>query len=502
MAQQQQNITIAAPGFNGVNTQLSPLSLGPEWAAIADNCVIDESGRVASRKGMDVETTSNAILSGDTITPVCRFYNTTTSSDLTISAGNNLIMSGTTTLTDITPVAATVTDDDWQMVTFNDDLYLVQEGHDMLMYDTSAATCLRVTDHVSGLGVPSAPTCALGAFGKLWVAKDDTLWWSDTLIGPAFSGGASGSLNLNQVWPAGDDTVTALAEHNGFLIIFGRKSIVIYSGAESPANMTLSDPVRDIGCVARDSVQSIGTDLVFLSHNGLRSLGRTIQEKSSPIGDVSKNVHTDIITARKLETGSIRAIYSPNNGFYLIVFPTTMQVFCFDARLGRLEDGSFRTTVWTGVPHTTFAQYEALLLIGSADGLGFYEGYLDGAETYRMRYYSHPQTFGEPSRLKFPKQIDYFLIGANGQNVSLAWGFGYTASYKYKTFTLGAGQAYEYGVAEYGIAEYVVSADVARPWVNTTGSGRSVSVGFEATIAGDGISVQEINMQTLIGRII
>jgi hypothetical protein len=51
MAQQLQNITVAAPGFAGLNTQDSPIGLGPSFAAVADNCVIDKLGRVGARKG-------------------------------------------------------------------------------------------------------------------------------------------------------------------------------------------------------------------------------------------------------------------------------------------------------------------------------------------------------------------------------------------------------------------------------------------------------------------
>jgi hypothetical protein len=43
MAQPLQNITIAAPAFKGLNTQDSPLTSDPSFAAVADNCVIDST---------------------------------------------------------------------------------------------------------------------------------------------------------------------------------------------------------------------------------------------------------------------------------------------------------------------------------------------------------------------------------------------------------------------------------------------------------------------------
>ena len=57
MPQQLQNISIAAPAFKGLNTQDSPLTSDPSFAAVADNCVIDQYGRIGARKGFNVITT-------------------------------------------------------------------------------------------------------------------------------------------------------------------------------------------------------------------------------------------------------------------------------------------------------------------------------------------------------------------------------------------------------------------------------------------------------------
>jgi hypothetical protein len=84
------------------------------------------------------------------------------------------------------------------------------------------------------------------------------------------AGGTSGSINIAKVFPDGYDEVTGLAAHNGFLVIFGRHSIVVYQGAESPATMQLVDTIAGVGCIERDSIQSTGDDLIFLSHIGYR----------------------------------------------------------------------------------------------------------------------------------------------------------------------------------------------------------------------------------------
>jgi hypothetical protein len=73
MPQQLQNLSIAAPAFKGLNTQDSPLMSDPSFAAVADNCVIDQYGRIGARKGFDVITTDNTPLGSTEITSMGYF---------------------------------------------------------------------------------------------------------------------------------------------------------------------------------------------------------------------------------------------------------------------------------------------------------------------------------------------------------------------------------------------------------------------------------------------
>ena len=113
----------------------------------------------------------------------------------------------------------------------------------------------------------------------------------------------------------------------------------------------MADVIAGVGCVARDSVQATGGDLIFLSDTGVRSLGRLIQEKSLPMRDLTKNVRDDLLKdlqQERLNVGSlkeVRSIYSEINAFYLLSFPSTETVYCLDMRQP-LEDGSARITQW------------------------------------------------------------------------------------------------------------------------------------------------------------
>ena len=137
MANPRQNITISAPACKGLNTQDSPIDMDPSYAAIAENCVIDEFGRIGSRKGFKIKTTDVSALGGNPIEVIKEFINST-GSNVLISAGNNKIFSGTTSLTDVSPGSYTISANNWKMVNLNDHLFMFQSGHEPLVFAGSA----------------------------------------------------------------------------------------------------------------------------------------------------------------------------------------------------------------------------------------------------------------------------------------------------------------------------------------------------------------------------
>jgi len=510
MAQQLQNITVAAPGFAGLNTQDSPIGVDPSFAAIADNCVIDQLGRIGARKGREaVSTNGGAVLGSSRGIEMVYEYIDRSGDKVVLSAGNNKVFSGTTTLTDITPAAYTPTANNWKTVTLNNHVYMFQRDHEPLIgTDESGSFVLEtMSGHSHSTGTAPQGNEVLAAFGKLWVADvtgdKHTVYWSDTLNGHAWTGGASGSLDVTLVWPTGFDEITALAAHNGFLIIFGKKSILVYSGASSPASMTLTDTIEGVGCIARDSVQHTGTDILFLSETGVRSFGRTIQEKSMPMRDISKNVRNDLMNLVALQVNPIKSLYSSDEAFYLLTLPDSNTVYCFDMRTP-LPDGSQRATTWSGMYPLSFAVLEdGEIYIGLSSGITQYKGYMDGTEKYELRYFSNPLSFQNTSNLKFLKKFNLTIIGGQNTPTTLNWGYDYTQSYTKQAFTFGSSNIGEYGVSEYNTtAEYTSSILINTPKVNTSGSGEVVTIGIEAEINGAAFSIQRIDIHALLGRLI
>jgi hypothetical protein len=329
-----------------------------------------------------------------------------------------------------------------------------------------------------------------------------TVTFSDLIAGHVWGGGTSGSLDVSRVWPNGADEVMGLAAHNDFLFIFGKKQILVYSGASTPASLVLSDTVGSIGCIARDTIQSIGTDVVFLSDSGVRSLMRTIQEKSAPLRDLSKNVRFDLESSLSGETiANVKSVYSEKNAFYLLVLPTNLQVYCFDTKQS-LQDGASRVTKWDNISPTCLRSLRnGDLYIGKNGYIGKYDGYLDDTLTYRFLYYTNNADLGNPNQISILKSITAIVIGGSNQFLTIKWGFDYSGAYQSENVFIPTQGSYEYGVGEYAIADFTSGIPIKALTSNASSAGKIVQTGYEATINGTQLSIQKIELQAKEGKI-
>jgi hypothetical protein len=514
MAQPIQSFAITAPGFYGLNTQDSSLDLASGFALVANNCVIDQYGRVGARKGWTkVNSSLNTDLSTNDITSIGEVV-TSDATSYTIVAGNSKLfkLSGSSLVT-LTygggGTAPTISASNWQMVSLAGALYLFQSGHDPLVFDPSLSTTTyrRISELSGYAGTVQLANTALSAYGRLWTADVSsdklTVQWCDTKLANKWNSGTAGTLDTTTVWPKGGDVIVALGAHNGFLFIFGKNNILVYQGATTPSTMTLQDVITGIGCIERDSIAYTGSDLIFLSATGVRSALRTIQEKSMPLRDLSKNVRNDLMNAYSNETvGTIKSAYSANEAFYLITLPTVKQVYCFDMK-AQLQDGSARVTTWDSIePKSLLVKQDGTLYLGKSGYLATYSGYNDDTATYRFQYYTNHTDLGAPSVTSILKRLSIVVIGGNDQYVTMKWGYDFTGNFQSQNVSVGANKVAYYGVAEYNIAEYSNGIALSTLKCYPTGSGKVVQTGYEADINGSALSVQKIEIQAKNGKIL
>jgi hypothetical protein len=547
MASPLQTASVAAPGFYGLNTQESSVTLSSGYALKAQNCVIDKYGRIGARRGWTpVNSSVNTDLGSGN--PVEFIFEVVTGGGTDVlSAGNNKLFVGTTTMTTKTVRNATnsgnatytITANDWQgaalsygdVSDFQPHVYMAQASHPMLVYHELPVSGNPFNSHDSGTfgyqrvgdaaALPSnhttstfMPSWVLSAYGRIWcggISGDtQTVYFSDLLAGTDFQNGSAGYLNLQEVLPNGDPVVAAAA-HNGYIIFFGKKNTAIYANPLDTGALTLVEVLNNVGCIARDSVQSLGTDVIFLSDAGVRSLQRVIQEKSLPMRDISKNVRDDLMAAVASETDltKIKSIYFERDAIYLLTLPATKFVYCFDTRAA-LQDGAMRVTIWDSIEPKAFCvTQDRNLFIGKPGYIGKYFGHADNTSSYRLQYYTNYFDFDAATSLKILKKIGWVLIGGTNQAVAIKWGFDYSEGYQATTYTLETAVVYEYnnstvdtipGSTEYNIAEYTSGIVLDRFSINAGGQGTVLQLGLEADINGNPLSIQKIDVGIKKGK--
>jgi hypothetical protein len=610
MAEQLTKVSVAAPGFFGLNTQESPSGLNPSFALEATNCIIDKYGRVGARKGYARLNSTSADLGANNVEFM--FELVKEDGNVILSGGNNKLFSGRASLTTLpvrnqfntADLSYSITANHWQAAALpyesglnaSQHAYLVQAAHQPLIYhklpitgtgceltvtgvssgkinsvtvsaggtnytvgdvlvasggsgtgaiftvttvssgavtgvsitaqgdDYTNGNVLTTTDqtphsHEGSYGLQRLvdvgtlpdgftadtfkPNVALAAYGRVWYADiagdKQTVYFSDLLDGGTLSGGSSGSINIATVVP-NNDPIVAIAAHNNFLIIFCKRNTVIYANADDVTNLTLSDVIKGIGCIARDSVQNTGVDIVFLSDTGVRSMQRVIQEKSLPFRDISKNVRDELITVATAEAvNNIKSIYSPEDAFYLLSLKTAEIVYCFDMRAA-LEDNSNRVTTWRGIKPQAFCLTEAReVLFGVVGYIGKYSTYMDHDQTYRFIYHSAYFSFDDETAIKILKDIKATIIGGSELGFVVKWGFDYNSMLGVEATNIPKSEYAEYGVSEYNIGVYSTGEAIARMLTHGGGTGRLLQVGFEADI-NKAFSIQAFDVFIKQGR--
>jgi len=492
---------ITSPGGHGLNKQVSGGILPPGWATEADNIVFDDKGRLSSRKGHQHRHANTLGADFQTL----HEYVDTNGNKLIIGSADNKIykLVGSTT-TDISGSITTPTDDNWKFQNFNGWCVGYQAGHAPIV-----ATAVTGS-FANGGGTQYEGTDVLAAYGRLWTIYGNDLYYSDLLINN-FTGGSSGSFDLASYWKGGMDEAVAIADFNGYLVVFGKRNIIVYDNPDDPtSSMSIVENISGIGCIARDTVQSTGDDIVFLSADGVRTLSRVIQEKSMPIGDLSKNNKDYMMKYVNEETeGNIKGVHCKCGNFYLLSLPDASKTFYLDFRQ-RLEDGAARTTEWDLAPTAMMSTIDGTLYFGATTGhISNYTGYLDGVLSdgtggtgYTMNYEGAWNDAGQEasSLLKIPKSLKYTLLGGNGQTATIKWAFDYEESFHLYQISIAATTGSEWGIAEWNIGEWSGGVVFNKLQASASGTGQVFKLGFTIDVVGAAVSIQRIDMKLKTGR--
>lgn len=498
-------LTVAAPGFFGLNTQNAGSVLPPGWATKALNCIYDDVGRLAARNGY--KHNHATVVSGSPTVRAVHEYIDAAGLTLKIFAADNKIwkeVSGT--VTEITNSITTPTGDNWQFANFNGTCVGYQENHAPITMASTVAT-----GFTNAGGTQHNGSMVLSAYGRLWTVSGNTLYYSDLLIND-YSGAGSGSFDLAQYWPDGMDEAVALADFNGGLIVFGKHSILVYENADEVANMVLYEGLSGIGCPYRDTVKVVGDDLVFLSDSGLRSFKRAFTEKRMPMTDISQHVRDELLSDLVAETEvQVKGVYNETEGFYALALPTTGTTYYFDHRFTN-EDGTWRALTWDLAPTAWhYTQDNVLLLAATAGYLSTYTGFNDavasdgtGGATYTYDFEGVWNDFGEEvgTLIKIPKNVSILAAGTPGGTVNFKWAFDYVDTFSNVTLGFSGDSPPTWGgnFTWGGAYTYVSGAEFERVRAPIGSAGQVIKIGITTTIDTFTFALQRIDVLAKIGR--
>jgi hypothetical protein len=532
-------ITFQNPGSKGLNTTDSSNALDASWATLLENAVFDNAGRIAARKGWSKLTTSGTPGAYNIEQIHCFEDGTNT---VVISTSNLKVYSGTTTLTDRTG-ALVPTANRWQFVNWNDGTNTKvlgwQTGHSPIVSTVTAGTPANFAAIVASSGsFPTGDACMV-AWGRVWASQNDnlTIKYSGLLNETQWASGGAGSVDTRYYWPGYGDFIVALAMYQDYLVVFGKRNILLYAGTLTPSSaLTLVDKIEGVGCVARDSVQSLGNDILFLSETGLRSLSRTLTTDRStgskiPVQEVGPQVRDEIVSYISGNELLIRSCYNVAEGFYLLVIPESSDHVCYVVDLkgiktqNLLGSDSFdvsnaRISKWTGWNAYSVAYGRNQVMYGgfsnTADSnnrvIASYSGYNDNTSTYNFSWLSPwidlSTDDGSVSGafLKVPKEAVIVTIGGFGGTYTFTWGFDYSPIYSNYNVVLpiDSSPSSEWGTvgSEWGIAEwgYTTSLTPTRSKAHMTYSGQTMQIGLSMPIDGVAFSLQRIDIYLKKGR--
>jgi hypothetical protein len=539
-------LDIIAPGAYGLNTERGQTLLDPRWATVALNAVVNRNGRLAARKGMLNQST--AIAGGATQISVLHEYLDASGAVVVISSAALEIYKDVDDYTDAGNLISSTTEQTnpyWQFINFNGKVLGFQRGEASIEWAGSSVFTNQSIDSTGQPGAFNEGNCALAAFGRVWMGDADlqTIRYSELLDDTGYAtANGGGYIDMTSVWTNGMDEIVAIAALGATLIVFGKNHIVMWgdkAGTElglSPTSLEVVDTIEGTGCIARDSIAVTGEgDLIFLSRHGVQSLGRVIQSKSNPTTTLSKNVRADMLTAistsrlADVELDRVNAVHSPEEGMYIINFPTTDQQFVFDTQHPFSdEDGqpAFPVTNWTlgnavgGMLSTT----TGLLYFGTSVGtVGLYKGLDDATVAYDFEYKSGWLDFGDPQinhRLKIMKEIVASVVVGIG-TLQWNWEFDFNGITNTRTQVYAGGTVAEFNICEFsdgggagvgyndpsigagsGETEFSGSVVIQRKLLPAHGEGQFLRLGVTASINTNDMVLQHISISPKIGRMV
>lgn len=504
-------VELGAVGSAGMATQLPEKDLNPVFAWEAINCTTDQGGRLVARYSVrKIAGDSGPMGVAEIVRRLYRHNRADGSVVMVGATASGLFRSEDAgeTLVSLKTVSAAGA---WQFASLNGKLYAVHAGQDFLSFDEG-------TWADSTISTPAQPKAIHAAYGRLWALSADgkTLSWSDLLDGDNWTSGASGSLDLSRLQSGFVDVGVAVCSFNNRIYVLCRNSVVILGLAanlnpnDGTTPIHLVDTVPNIGCVARDTVAAIGSDIYFLADDGLRSLSKSLQQNQgpAPLSDVSALNQKQIIqkVVRQPDPAlNLTAAVFPNELWYLLHVPTSAEVWLFDLANKAADSALPVMTVWRmgqrPVYHATYWTNDALYF-GGKGGVYDYSQH-DATEVFNFVVETGWLSLGNGAVLKSLKQLVVNVTGGANQACTLKWYVDYDdGKFRALNFWLGASTPPGYwGLSYWGEFDWSLGKAINEALLQIGSSARYVKLRLEIPVKGSAVALNNVQVRFVPGRV-
>jgi hypothetical protein len=275
----------------------------------------------------------------------------------------------------------------------------------------------------SGTGNDSPPDSAVAVNfrNRVWILKDDLLYWSDPF--PADYATAFDTVSGNYRIPVGEERALVGIRDLG-IIAFGEDEVWSVNPSVTPAATDKAEKILDIGCVANNTVVQVFDDILFLARDGVRGLFRTQEDKvqsgaSFPLSFALKEEY-DSINWAQIEKAT--AVFFDNK--YFLSLPvdsssTNNEVWVFyPAFQAWVVISGWNVGSWAKV---RFDGEEKLYAIDSTDDIVYqaWEGFDDNGTAIDYDEQGRKEDFGQPLITKSGGEIKIKAFSSGNYDLSI-----------------------------------------------------------------------------------
>lgn len=179
-------------------------------------------------------------------------------------------------------------------------------------------TWQAVSRRIEDENCPNSKVVAIAA-SKVFAADGDTIRYSATVAPKDWTSTDDAGFLPTGLQNYGANPVAAMGLYRGNLIPFNAEAFQLWQVDEDPASMSLLDALP-MGSTQHRAIAAVSNDLLFLSSQGVRTVGIAASSTNFQAGDVGMPI--DVLVQAWLADPAVvpRALYYPAAGQYWLMF--------------------------------------------------------------------------------------------------------------------------------------------------------------------------------------